>query len=309
MDKRGLLDLCIARIPNISSLEKIRLCDSIDSEAALMEKSKDEIERIINRPLKTFWDVDIIRSLAERDAYMAQLRGINWVSWVSPAYPPQLREIYDPPALLFFRGRLPNPELPLAAVVGTRQPSPQAAAQAFEVAKDLGRCGISVVSGLALGTDAMAHRGNIEGGAATFAVLGSGVDEVYPSSNRNLAKRIIENGGALLSEYPPGMGPRKWNFPARNRIISGLSRAVLIVEAPRSSGALITAGFAAEQGREVFVASVGAADNPPAMYDRSGSAKLAVDGAAVISSAMDILKEWNIETGHRLDRHLTGVDS
>jgi DNA processing protein len=296
MDERGLVDLIIVRLPGISSLEKIRLYDVPGGEAGLVNMNKADVERIIGRELKEFWNIDRVRSLAERDAKTAALRGIRWVSWTSGAYPPLLREIYDPPAVLFFRGRLPNPEQPLAAIVGTRRPSPEATMQAYGIARELGRRGVSVVSGLALGIDAMAHRGNLEGGAPTFAVLGSGADEVYPAGNRTLAKRILETGGALLSEYPPGMGPRKWNFPARNRIISGLSRGVLVVEAPERSGALITAQFALEHGRELWVASSGAAAAlSPAGYDRGGTAKLAEEGARVIHEAGEILDEWNWE--------------
>jgi DNA processing protein len=222
------------------------------------------------------------------------------VSCVSPEYPPLLREIYDPPAVLFFRGRLPDPEKPLAAVVGTRRPSSAAVAQAFDICRGLGRRGIAVVSGLALGIDAAAHRGNLQGGGATVAVLGSGADEIYPSSNRSLAERILESGGAILSEYPPGTGPRKWNFPARNRIISALARGVLIVEAPEHSGARITARRALEQNRDLWVASTGAAAadgrGGAALARRAGSVKLAGDGAGIIGSAADILEEWNWKT-------------
>jgi DNA processing protein len=143
----------------------------------------------------------------------------------------------------------------------------------------------------------MAHRGNIEGGAPTYAVLGSGVDEVYPSANRVLARRVLETGGALLSEYPPGTGPRKWNFPARNRIIAGLARGVLIVEAPESSGALITARLAG-QDRDLWVSSVGAVagnEGWARRFDRRGSAKLVENGAGIICNAREILKEWNID--------------
>lgn len=296
MDERGLLDLIIVRLPGLSALEKIRLYDVPGGESGLVHMTKPDLERIIGRSLKEFWNIDRILALAERDAKTAALRGINWVSWTSGAYPPLLREIYDPPPVLFFRGRLPNPERPLAAIVGTRRPSPEATTQAYDIARDLGRRGVSVVSGLALGIDAMAHRGNLEGGSPTFAVLGSGADEVYPAGNRTLAKRILETGGALLSEYPPGMGPRKWNFPARNRIISGLSRGVLVIEAPERSGALITAHFALDHGRELWVASIGAAAAPaPAGYDRRGTEKLVGEGAQVIQSAGEILGEWNLE--------------
>jgi DNA processing protein len=304
MDERGLLDLIIARLPALSCRDKICLAESFDREDDFFAATKGDIENILGRPLKMFWDTDAIRAMAERDEKISRMRLINIVPWGSRAYPPLLREIYDPPPLLFFRGQLPNPEKPLLAIVGTRRPSPQAGAQAFGIAKDLGRRGLSVVSGLALGIDAMAHRGNIEGGAPTFAILGSGADEVYPSVNRALAKRVLETGGALISEYPPGTGPRKWNFPARNRIISGLARSVLIVEAPERSGALITAGFALEQGKELWAASAGLvaanSEGPSftrALYDRRGTVKLVGDGAEIISSAADVFEKWKWETG------------
>jgi DNA processing protein len=291
MVERGLLDFIIARLPELSFREKLRLCKTCNTESDIIQKSKAEIESMIGHPLAV-WDIDPVRRQAARDAETARQRGISWVSWQDAAYPPLLREIYDPPPLLFFRGALPNPEKPLAAVVGTRKPSAQASAQAFAVAKELGYNGISVVSGLAIGIDSMAHRGNIEGGSPTIAVLGSGVDEVYPSSNRQLAVRILETGGALLSEYPPGVGPRKWSFPARNRIISGLSRGVVIVEAPQKSGALITARFAVDQNRELWIACAGVKEDKA--VDRRGTIKLASEGAQIISSASDILSAWNM---------------
>jgi len=292
MGERGLLDLIIARLPGLSFRERITLCESLGAERDLVQKSKLDIESLIGRRLASGWDIDLIRMLAERDAHTANLRGINWVSWLSPEYPPLLREIYDPPSVLFFRGRLPDSERPLVAIVGTRKPSPMATAQAFDISRSLGRGGVSAVSGLALGIDAMAHRGNVEGGVPTFAVLGSGVDEVYPASNRALARRVLETGGALISEYPPGTGPRRWNFPARNRIISGLCRGVLIVEAPEKSGALITARFALDQNRELWVASTGAKDD--ATFDRKGTQRLAEEGAEIVYSATDILEMWNM---------------
>jgi len=301
MVERGFLDLMLSRLNELSQREKILLCESFNTEQDLIQKSRTDIEAIIGHELAAFWDADAIRALAERDGKAARLRGINWVSWRSPAYPPLLREIYDPPVALFFKGALPNPETPLAAVVGTRKPSPQAAAQTFDIARGLAREGVPVVSGLAFGIDAMAHRGNIEGGAPTVAVLGSGVDEVYPSSNRTLARRILETGGALLSEYPPGASPHKWSFPARNRIIAGLARGVLIVEAPQKSGALITARFALDYNRDLWVASAGVdAEQNIAPFDRRGTTKLAGDGAGIIHSAADILRAW--------DREVTGCE-
>jgi DNA processing protein len=245
------------------------------------------MEAILGRPLKRFAAMDKLRVSAERDAEAARRLGIRWVSLASAAYPPLLREIYDPPVVLFYRGALPDGDKPMAAIVGTRRPHGAPARAAFDIGRGLGAQGISVVSGLALGIDAMAHRGNLEGGGRTYAVLGSGADEIYPSSNRPLARRILEAGGGILSEYPPGTGPQKWHFPARNRIISAMARGTLIVEAPAASGALITARFALEQGRDLWVASAGLAFE--------GTARLSEEGAKTICSASDILTEWGIE--------------
>jgi DNA processing protein len=290
MDKRGLLDLMICRIPGLSLREKVRLAEKFDREDELSILSKGDIEKIADRPMKRYaWKMEDIRSRAEQDAALARLRGIACVSIVSPDYPPLLREIWDPPALLFYRGTLPAPEKPMAAVVGTRNPTPGAAAQGYEIARELAASGIPVVSGLALGIDAMAHRGAVEGGGPTLGVLGSSPDQVYPASNRVLARRILESGGALLSEYPPGTRPDKWRFPARNRIISALARGTLIVEAPLRSGALITARCALEQNRDLWVARAGL-DSPRG----EGCRNLAGDGAKSIGSAGEILKEWGM---------------
>jgi DNA processing protein len=161
---------------------------------------------------------------------------------------------------------------------------------AYDLGKDLGLAKIPVVSGLALGIDASAHRGNLDTGAPAVAVLGSGLDQIYPSLNRGLARRILESGGVLFSEYAPGTGPRKWHFPERNRIVSALSRGTVIVEAPEKSGALITARMALEQNRDIWVSSAGVQSS-----QGKGTAKLAADGARVINFARDILIEWGMD--------------
>jgi DNA processing protein len=294
MDDRGLVDLIIARIPHLTPGEKVLLGKRCTQEALLASLTKKDVEALVGRALgKQPWDMDAFRAQAARDAAIAQMRGIGYVSFMSPQYPPLLREIWDPPGLLFYRGSLPHPEHALIAIVGTREPSPPALLQAYTIAKALGQERIPVVSGLARGIDAMAHRGNLDGGAPTVAVLGSGLDEIYPSTNRDLARRILEQGGVLLSEYPPGTKPRKWHFPARNRLVSGLARGTLIVEAPVASGALITARFALEQGRDLWVASTGVIEGTYSPL-RAGTRKLAEEGAPVIASAEEILKEWHI---------------
>jgi DNA processing protein len=289
---RGLLDLIIRQIPGYSDACRIRLCEAFDREEKFTRLSREDVIRILGAPRRDFpWTMEALRIGAEKDAAAARQRGIQWASYAESAYPPLLRELWNPPAVLFYRGILPDPEKPLAAVVGTRRPSGYAAAQAYDIALALGRGGVPVVSGLALGIDAMAHRGNLAGGGKTLAVLGSGPDMVFPASNRGIARAILENGGALVSEYPPGTAPAKWHFPARNRIISALARGVLIVEAPASSGALITARFALEQGRDLWVASAGIS-SPRG----EGTRTLAGDGGRVIRGAGEIFAEWGIET-------------
>lgn len=301
MDDRGLLDLVIRRIPGLSPGDRLRLCRQFNREGELSALSRRDLEEVLGRSLSgPLWNMEGVQAQAERDAALARMRGIGYVSYTSPLYPPLLREILDPPALLFFRGVLPDPERPLAAVVGTRKPSGAAMAQAYDIARDLGRGGLAVVSGLALGIDALAHRGNLDGGAPTAAVLGSGLDKIYPASNRMLARRILEEGGVLFSEYPPGTGPMKWHFPARNRIISGLARWTIVVEAPARSGALITGHFALEQGRDLWVASSGIGSQRGA-----GTRKFAEDGAGILTGASEILEEWMTGTeapGFPLDR-------
>lgn len=230
---------------------------------------------------------DDLGGLAKRDADIMEKLRIGFVSFLSPGFPPLLREIPDPPFALYWRGTLPHPERPLIGIVGTRSPSGDGAVAAERIAREFGNAGIGVVSGLARGIDAFAHRGNAASGGASVAVLACGVDRVYPRSNARLASRIVEGGGCLLGEYPPGDEPLKYHFPQRNRIISGLSRAVLVVEAPEKSGALITADFALEQGRDLFVCG-----STLSSARGRGTAALHGDGAPAIDTASEILESW-----------------
>ena len=285
-----LLDLIIFRIPGLKAKERAELAKKYEKDNDFPVLSKTDMENLLGRILKgSFWTIEEIRLQAEKDAGRARKLGIKMVHWREDAYPPLLREIADPPLVLFYRGALPDPGKPLVAVVGTRMPTSQARVRAFALGRELGKAGFPVVSGLALGIDSMAHRGNIEAGAPTVAVLGSSPDMVHPPSNRDLARRILETGGLIVSEYPPGTGPFKWNFPARNRIISGLSRGTVVVEAPERSGALITANFALDQNRDLWMDA--------AMLNSKkggGMAKFVEDGAMKLTSYRDILVEWNI---------------
>ncbi|MDY0191238.1 MAG: DNA-processing protein DprA [Desulfuromonas sp.] len=201
-------------------------------------------------------------------------------------YPSQLRTIHDPPALLYIRGELPQARY--FAIVGSRHATPDGARFAREIAGQLSEYNICIVSGLARGIDAAAHIGAMQGQGSTVAVLGCGIDRVYPAKNRDLFKQI-EQQGAIISEYPPGTEPHAGHFPARNRIISGLSEGALIVEAADNSGSLLTADFALDQGRDVYAA-------PGSVYNANcqGNFQLLKQGAILVTATKDILQNLNI---------------
>lgn len=209
----------------------------------------------------------------------------------SSQFPPLLAEIPDPPRTLWVRGDLSICERTVVAIVGARAASREGKNAAVAVAGDLARHGIVIASGLARGIDAAAHAGALDAGGTTIAVLGTGIDVAYPPENQELFARIASRG-LILTEFAPGTLPYPGNFPKRNRIISGLSRAVLIVEAAEKSGSLITARLAAEQGRDVM-----AMPGPTAGGRNRGAHALLKDGAKLVESAVDILQELGI--GHR----------
>lgn len=218
-------------------------------------------------------------------------------------YPELLARIKDPPRLLYIVGEPSALHLPALAIVGSRNPTSGGARNAFEFARYLAASGFCIVSGLATGIDAAAHRGALDAKAPTVAFLGHGIDIIYPAQNRGLAEKIAERG-ALVSEYPLGMQPKKPFFPQRNRLISGLSLGTLVVEAARQSGSLITARLAAEQGREVF-AMPGSIHNPLAR----GCHQLLRDGAKLVESGDDIVSELAPLAGHILQTSLESTAS
>jgi DNA processing protein len=215
--------------------------------------------------------------------------GFTLLTWEDPKYPERLLEIDAPPPALFVWGATEYEDRWAAAIVGTRKPTGYGTDVAHEVATTLARNGVTIVSGLARGVDSVAHRAAVEAGGRTLAVLGSGVDYIYPREHRRLAEKIAENG-AVLSDYPLGTRPEPGNFPPRNRIISGLALVVVIVEAGESSGALITAEFAADQGREVFAV-------PGSIYSHAsrGTNRLIQSGARPLLSADEVLEALNLD--------------
>jgi DNA processing protein len=231
-----------------------------------------------------------VRQRLDLDAEMARLEkaGVRVLTWQSHDYPDRLRNIYHPPPVLYLRGSLAPGDEWAIAVVGTRRATVYGKEAARHIASELARAGVTVVSGLARGIDTAAHQAALDAGGRTIAVLGSGVDVVYPAENRRLTQRILERG-AVLSEYALGRPPEAGNFPPRNRLISGLSLGVVVVEAGERSGALITADYAAKQGRDVFAV-------PGNMFNRGsrGCNHLIQQGAKLVLGVEDVLEELNL---------------
>ncbi len=243
---------------------------------------------------KTFEQIHLSRQgeILKKAELALSTPGIRVVTLVCPEYPPLLKTIYDPPPVLYLKGQLLKTEPGVVAVVGSRRSSDYGRQAAARISEELAQAGIAVVSGLARGIDTFAHKGALKAeGGYTAAVLGCGVDMIYPPENRWLYEKIAETG-TLISEYPVGTHPASSNFPARNRIISGLAQGVLVVEAGLKSGALITVDFALEQGRDVYALP----GNIGSVYSE-GTNKLLKDGAKMITCVEDILEDF-----HSFDR-------
>ena len=228
-------------------------------------------------------DAQVARSLAWLDEGAPEVRSI--VTLGDSRYPPSLLQTADPPLLLYTQGRCDLLHARSVAVVGSRNPTPQGSENARSFASHLSRAGLTIVSGLALGIDAAAHEGGLSGSGSTIAVVGTGLDRVYPSQNLDLARRIAA-GGLVVSEFPLGTSPRAENFPVRNRIIAGMTSGTLVVEAALRSGSLITARLALEAGRDVF-AIPGSIHSPQAR----GCHALIKQGAKLVDRAEDVLEE------------------
>ena len=278
----------LATRPDIGDGMKCELLRHFQDPEDLFFAEADDLAQVEGLPEKA------VESLKDKNLLPAEEilsrcadKGIQLLTYRDAAYPNRLKNIPDPPLVLYYKGRLPDFDgLPLIGVVGTRKATAYGLGIAKRMGYQIASCGGIVVSGLAFGIDGLAMRGALTAGMPVVGVLGCGADVVYPVSNRSLYADT-EQHGCLLTEFPPGTPPMKWNFPKRNRIISGLSCGVLVVEAPEKSGALITARQAADQGRDVFVV--------PGNIDVetcAGSNALLRDGAMAVSSGWDILSEY-----------------
>lgn len=278
--------LALARAP-ASNRVKIELLRRFSGVRALFPPSADVAAWGLSKTLADYLRCPDRRRLAADRAWL-DLSGCRLVHAGHAAYPPMLAEIDDAPVVLFVRGGMDFLAWPQVAVVGSRNPSPAGMEHAAAFSRALARLGFAVTSGLAVGIDAASHAAALDAGGTTVAVAGNGLDQVYPATNSRLAERI-EAQGTIVSEFPPGVPPRAANFPRRNRLISGLSLGVVVVEAALRSGSLITARLAAEQGREVF-AVPGSIDNPMSR----GCHRLINEGAKLVESVADVVGELGV---------------
>ncbi len=293
----------LSSIPGIGAKRFYYLIKRFGSPKAVWECTNNDIldaSRLIGD--RVAQNVVIHKSMEhlEKAQKIADESDIEVITLIDDEYPKLLKTIYDPPPVLYCKGQ-PLMETPyMVSIVGSRRTSEYGRQMAERLAYDLSCAGVTIVSGLARGIDTMAHRGAIRAGGYTIGVLGCGVDVIYPRENKKLFMQMQQQG-TLISEYPPGTQPAAGNFPARNRIISGLSQAVVVVEAGSTSGALITADFALEQGREVYALP----GNVTSPYS-SGTNQLIKEGATPVTCADDILEALGI-TGNKKARQPSGI--
>lgn len=276
--------LRLTLIPGIGGETQRKLLAAFGLPEAIFAAGRLAAREIIGNRADPLFDFDPSEAL-ERSLEWAAQPGQCILTLADSAYPAALLEIPDPPNVLYVRGNPALLEKRGLAMVGSRNATPQGVQTAESFARTLAAKGLVIISGLALGIDAAAHRGALAAGGETIAVIGTGADRLYPARNRDLAQAIVENG-AIVSEFPLGTPAIAANFPRRNRIISGLSRGVLVVEAAPESGSLITARLAGEQGREVFAI-------PGSIHSvvARGCHKLIKQGAKLVETAQDVLDE------------------
>ena len=265
------------------------LLDQFGQPETILAASRSDLCQVDGVGKDTAGNIADWRTAVDLDAELARIAeaGVRVVTRADDDYPKNLREIYDPPLVLYVRGTLTERDAVAIGIVGSRRTTLYGQEMSRKLAYQLARVGVTVVSGLARGIDTAAHTGALQAKGRTVAVIGCGIDTVYPPENKQLADEIVAKGGAVVSEFPFGVKPDKQHFPMRNRIISGWSLGVVVVEANLKSGALITAKQAMEQGREVF-AVPGRADS----VQSRGTHRLIKDGAKLTEDAEDILTEF-----------------
>lgn len=279
--------LILQTIPNLGPIRIKKLIQTLGGPLEIFKKSDEEIKNVTGINSSILQSIREKANIKQAEYYFKQLKNssIQVTHFYEDSYPSRLRHIPDAPPLLFYLGDNRVLEEPSLVIVGTRKPTPYGAKVAQKFAREISEYRIPIISGLARGIDTIAHETALQCGNKTIAVLASGLDFIYPPENKDIARNIINNG-ALVSEFPPGIKPEPAYFSRRNRIISGLSDGIIVVEAGKNSGALITANYGLEQNREIF-AVPGEITNPQA----AGCLTLIQEGAKCILSFEDILDE------------------
>ena len=288
--------VALSRVPRLGSA-RIRLLESFfdgDLSAAWEAPARELRAAGVGRAVAQ--SIVTARETSSPDQELTRLHdaGVAAINWHDPAYPQRLAETDDAPPVLYVRGALPPVDAPSIAVVGTRHPTDYGYRVTADLSASLAAHGVVVVSGLALGIDARAHKSTVDAGGVTVAVLGNGLDTVYPRENQRLAERIVAEGGAIISEFPLGVRPEASNFPRRNRIISGMTLGTLVTEAGETSGTRWTVYHALEQNREIFCV-------PGSVYSEASrlTNRLIREGAKLVCNVSDILVEIGLETSER----------
>ncbi len=291
----------LSSIPGVGSKRFIALIDYFHEPENIFNSSEAELIKCGLIPLNVVKQITMNRDIKKIDKYLnkVQEKNIKVYTISDDDYPENLKNIYDPPPIIYVKGELLKKDNHSIAIVGSRKASDYGMKAAQKISSELAELGVTIVSGMALGVDSHAHRGALHSGGRTIAVFACGLNHVYPPSGLDLSNDIIKNG-AIISEYPIGVKALPASFPARNRIISGLSLGTIVIEAGEKSGSLITADFAAEQGREVF-----AVPGSIFSHNSKGTNALIKNGAKLVESIDDILQEfshlnlsWAIEKTH-----------
>jgi DNA processing protein len=301
----GLLfdDIILSQVEGIGSLTYHRLIEHFGSSTAILDASESDLNRFDFLKANTASRIVSARKIIDPavTTELCKRESIDIIPIYDKRYPEQLKTLTDPPPLLYVRGELLPSDSFSIAVVGTRRISSYGERQTYRLSTAISKAGFTVISGLAIGVDGKAHQAVLDVGGRTIAVLGSGLLQVYPPEHTKLAERIVQSGGAIISEYAPLMRSTKWTFPQRNRIVCGLVLGVVVVEAPLKSGAMISARLAGEQGKDIFVVP-GSIESELSR----GCHQLIRDGACLLESVDDIL---NVLGPMRKPVSLLGLDN
>ena len=295
--------IALSTAPNVGSKRLVALVKQFSTPQRVLEAKARELTQVedIGEITASSIKQQVDWKEAERQVKIFETSGCLWITFCDPDYPARLKQIPDPPPFLFVRGSLTDADDLALALVGSRLATDYGKSITRKITAELVARGVTIISGLATGIDSYAHQAALESGGRTIAVLGNGLDIVYPAENKSLASRIEKNG-ALVSEFLFETKPEAENFPRRNRIISGLSLGVIVVEAPAQSGALLTAQYALEQNREVF-----AVPGNLGKKTSEGTNNLIRQGAKLVTRAEDILEEIRILTPAELRKVLADI--